>query len=86
MKEHTVEIFNFVAHASKIHNEISKLRNDIRIFIQHTDYVSPPDCIEDLEYAEATQLKDTQHAIGEAIVTLCSAMRIHEEEEVTNEP
>ena len=80
MNEHAEEIFNFIARASKIHDEIYRLRSDIRAFISHTDYVLPTICKDDLNFAEDVPLCNAQHSMAEAIVNLCSAMRIYKEE------
>lgn len=80
MKENNIQVFNFVARTSKIHDEIFRLRNDLREFIRHTDYVLPGKALDDIRYTEDGHLGDAQENVGEAIVSLCNAMRIAEEE------
>ena len=74
--DHTVtEIFDLLAQTSKIHDEIVRLRNDIERFIDHSDYVLPVSCVDNLAFARDTDLHDAQENMQYAIVALCTAMR-----------
>jgi len=79
MKQNSIEIFNLVARASKIHDEIFRLRGDVRELIRHEDYVLPNPCLDDLRYVEEPLLDDAEDAMADAIVSLCAAMRKEEE-------
>ena len=73
MKQNGAEIFNMLAHASKIRDETFRLRREMRDFANRTGDAFFKDCADGF-------LKDAQHDINRAVMVLCAAMRNEEED------
>ena len=80
MKQNSIEIFNLLAHASKIHDEIYRLRCDIRDFLRNEDHTQHCKNCNSLRTVEQIELKEAQEFVGDAVINLCCIMREEEEE------